>query len=215
MHIPDGFLTVPVWGSCAAIAAGAVILSARKSQEQFDEKLVPLTGIVCAFIFAAQMINFPVMAGTSGHLLGGVLAAVILGPWVASLVLSLVLIVQCFIFQDGGISVLGANIVNMAVVGVGSGYLVFRLIHSLSSAKPCYFLAIAVASWISVMAASGACALELGLSGTYALSLTLKWMWFVHAFIGIGEAVITTTIVASIVAVRKDLVSSITPEMVL
>lgn len=207
MHIPDGFLSPPVWGSCAVLAAGAVALAAKKSQEQFDEKTVPLTGVVCAFIFAAQMINFPVMAGTSGHLLGGALAVVLLGPWVGSLVLSLVLIVQCFIFQDGGVSVLGANIVNMSVVGVGGGYLVFKALSSISPAKPMFLVAVAVASWVSVILASSACAVELGLSGTYPLDLTLKAMFFVHSFIGVGEAIISTAVIASVLTVRNDLVT--------
>jgi len=208
MHIPDGFLSVPVWATGGVLAAGAVALAAQKSQEQFDEKTVPLTGVVCAFIFAAQMINFPVMVGTSGHLLGGVLAAVLLGPWVGSLVISLVLIVQCFIFQDGGVSVLGANILNMSVFGVGSGYLVFRIFSSLSTSKSVFLAAIAIASWVSVIAASFACAVELGLSGTYPIGLTVKAMFFVHAFIGIGEAMITTAVVASVLAARKDLVTT-------
>lgn len=207
MHIPDGFLSPPVWAASAVAAAGAVALAAKKSQEHFDEKTVPLTGVVCAFIFAAQMINFPVMAGTSGHLLGGVLAAVLLGPWVGSLVISLVLIVQCFIFQDGGVSVLGANILNMAVFGVGSGYLVFRAISSISPSKSFFLAAIAVASWVSVIVASFACAVELGLSGTYPLGLTVKAMFFVHSFIGVGEAIISTAVVASVLAARSDLVT--------
>jgi cobalt/nickel transport system permease protein len=207
MHIPDGFLSPTVWVTSGVLAAGAVALAAKKSQEHFDEKTVPLTGVVCAFIFAAQMINFPVMAGTSGHLLGGVLAAVLLGPWVGSLVLSLVLIVQCFIFQDGGVSVLGANILNMSVFGVGGGYLIFKAISSISTSKPMFLAAIAVASWISVILASGACAVELGLSGTYPLGLVLKAMFFVHSFIGVGEAIISTAVIASVLAVRNDLVT--------
>lgn len=215
MHLPDGFLSTPVWASCGALAIGALTAAARKSQERFDEKTVPMTGVVCAFVFAAQMINFPVMAGTSGHLLGGVLAAVLLGPWAGSLVISLVLIVQCFIFQDGGVSVLGANILNMSVFGVGSGYLVFKSITCISSKKPVFFIALAIASWFSVVIASAACALELGLSGTYPMALTLKAMLAVHGLIGIGEAIITTAVVASIAAARSDLVTLYKTEPVL
>ncbi|MBD3265531.1 cobalamin biosynthesis protein CbiM [bacterium] len=208
MHIPDGFLSPPVWGACAVLAAGSVAIAAKKSQEQFDEKTVPLTGVVCAFVFAAQMINFPVLAGTSGHLLGGVLAAVLLGPWVGSLVLSLVLIVQCFIFQDGGVTVLGANIFNMGVVGVGCGYAVFKALTSLSRSKTMFLAAVAISSWLSVVAASLACAIQLGLSGTYPTGVTLQAMGIVHVFIGIGEAIISTAVIGSVLAARSDLVTT-------
>jgi len=208
MHIPDGLLSAPVWAICDVAAAGFVILSVRQCQKHFEEKTVPLTGIMCAFVFAAQMINFPVAGGTSGHLLGGVLSSVFLGPWLGSLVISLVLIVQCFLFQDGGVAVLGANIVNMAVFGTGLGYLIFKLCSSQFSGKTGYFASIAIASWFSVIFASGACALELGFSGTYPALLALKAMLLVHAFIGIGEAIITTFIVSAVLALRPDLAAS-------
>ncbi|MDX9753256.1 MAG: energy-coupling factor ABC transporter permease [bacterium] len=214
MHIPDGFLSPPVWGTCFVAAAAGVAYAAKKSQDQFDEKAVPLTGIVCAFIFAAQMINFPVMAGTSGHLLGGVLATVLLGPWVASLVLALVLIVQCFIFQDGGVSVLGANIINMAFGGVWGGYALFVLLRSFSPKKWMFLTATAVASWASVLIASACCAVQIGLSGTYPLGLTLKAMLLVHAIIGIGEAIITTAVVVTVLNTRRDLVSTYKEELI-
>jgi len=205
MHIPDGLLSTPVWATTDLLAIAALVGITRRSQQTFNEKTIPLTGIMCAFIFAAQMINFPVMAGTSGHLLGGVLAAVFLGPWVGGLVLSLVLIVQCFLFQDGGLYALGANILNMAVVGVGVGYIVFKIGTSLFSDKAGFFFSVSVASWVSVVAAAAVCSVELGLSGTYPLGWTLAAMLPIHALIGIGEALISTLIVSSVLGLRPDL----------
>ncbi len=213
MHLPDGLLSTPVWLSCDVLAIGALTLATRKCQQHFEEQAVPLTGIMCAFIFAAQMINFPVAWGTSGHLLGGVLAAVFLGPWLSCLVISLVLIVQCFLFQDGGVAVLGANILNMAVFGTGLGYIVFILGKKILPGKGGYLASIAIASWVSVMVGSSVCAFELGFSGTYPTLLTLKAMLSVHAFIGIGEAVITTFIVSTVLAIRSDLVMTFPVEL--
>ena len=208
MHIPDGFLSAPVWASSAALAAGGLALAVKKSQEKFDEKTIPMTGVVCAFIFAAQMINFPVMAGTSGHLLGGVLAAVLLGPWVGALVISLVLIVQCFIFQDGGVSRTRRQ--HPEHVDSGSGFGLSRIsldLFALVLQNIVFNAAVAIAAWLSVVIASGACALELGLSGTYPTGLAVKAMIFVHSFIGLGEAIITTAVVSSLLASRSDLVA--------
>ncbi|RJP28351.1 MAG: cobalamin biosynthesis protein CbiM [Candidatus Omnitrophota bacterium] len=212
MHLPDGFLSTPVWIACDILAVGALIAATRQSQKRFEEKTVPLTGIMCAFIFAAQMINFPVAGGTSGHLLGGLLAAVFLGPWLGCLVISLVLIVQCFLFQDGGVAVLGANILNMAVIGTGVGYLVFQLSSRIFSGKTGYLASVAIGSWISVNAAAIACALQLGFSGTYPTLLTIKAMVLVHTLIGIGEAVITVFVVSTVMALRSDLIATYTTE---
>ncbi|NPU96844.1 MAG: energy-coupling factor ABC transporter permease [Candidatus Omnitrophica bacterium] len=208
MHLPDGFLSTPVWLACDVVAVGALYAATRKSQRQFEEKTVPLTGILCAFVFAAQMINFPVAGGTSGHLLGGVLAAVFLGPWLGCLVISLVLIVQCFLFQDGGVAVLGANILNMAVIGTGLGYLLFTLGKKVWPTRQGYLAAVAAGSWFSVVASAAACALEIGFSGTYPTGLTLKAMLSVHAVIGLGEAIITTLVVTTVLVLRPDLVTT-------
>jgi cobalt/nickel transport system permease protein len=168
--------------------------------------MVPLMGVMCAFIFAAQMLNFPVLGGTSGHLLGGVLAAVLLGPSAAAVVLASVLLVQCLIFQDGGLMALGANILNMAIMGTFGGYAVFWMIYRLRPTARGFRAAVAAAAWFSVMLASAACALELALSGTAQLATVLTAMAGVHAFIGIGEALITMLVVEFVVRARPDLV---------
>ncbi|KPK42024.1 MAG: cobalamin biosynthesis protein CbiM, partial [Omnitrophica WOR_2 bacterium SM23_29] len=128
MHIPDGFLSPKVWGITWLFSVGGIGYCVRKTKEILRDKMVPLMGVMSAFIFAAQMLNFPVVGGTSGHLLGGVLAAVLLGPYAGAIVISCVLVIQCLIFQDGGLTTLGANIFNMAIVGTIGGYFVYRFL---------------------------------------------------------------------------------------
>jgi cobalt/nickel transport system permease protein len=178
-----------------------------KARDELDEKSVPLLALCAAFVFAAQMLNFPVAGGTSGHFLGGILVAVLLGPWLGELVIALVLLVQCLGFADGGLTALGANVFNMAVIGTIVGYYIFYGIKSLLPKNRTYFLAATgVAAWISVMLASGACAFQLAISGTTPLSVTLPAMLGVHAIIGVGEAFITVVVVGVVLAVRPDLV---------
>ncbi len=203
MHIPDGFLSPPVFLSTWAVSLCAVSLALKKTKRILKDKMVPLMGVMAAFIFAAQMLNFPVFGGTSGHLLGGVLAAVTLGPYPAVLVLSLVLIVQCLIFQDGGITALGANTLNMAVLGIIPAYLLYLVLKKILRN---FFAAVFISSWFSVMCAAVFCALELGFSGTSSFRIALAAMLFVHIFIGIGEAVITTFVLSFIVRLRPDLI---------
>ncbi len=206
MHIPDGFLSPPVWASGWAAAAAFLSWSVNKTRKLLQEKMVPLMGVMCAFIFAAQMLNFPIMGGTSGHLLGGVLAAVLLGPWAASLVLACVLVVQCLVFQDGGLFALGANIFNMAVIGTLGGYGLFRVIFRLIPSVKGFTAAVAIAAWSSVVLASAFCAIELALSGTARFGSVFTAMVGVHALIGIGEALITMLVVEFVVKARPDLV---------
>lgn len=190
-----------------AVAVGLVGYSLYRAREELDEKTVPLLALCAAFVFAAQMLNFPVAAGTSGHFLGGVLVAVLLGPWLGSLVIALVLLVQAFGFADGGVTALGANIFNMALIGtVLSYYILMALKSVLPKTKPAFLGSVAVVSWLSVMLASGACAVELAISGTVPLGTALAAMLGVHALIGIGEAIITTAVVSVMLAVRPDLV---------
>jgi cobalt/nickel transport system permease protein len=207
MHIPDGFLSTGVAVTTAAVSAGVIGYSLYKSREELDEKSVPLLAVCAAFIFAAQMLNFPVAGGTSGHFLGGVLAAVLLGPWLGSLVLGLVLLVQCLGFADGGLMALGANVFNMAVIGCVLGYFIFYGIKSVLPKKRTYFLAATgIAAWLSVFLASGVCAVELAISGTSPLSVTLPAMLGVHSVIGVGEALITVVVVGLVLSVRPDIV---------
>jgi len=127
VHIPDGFLATPVWATLDVAAAPAVLYAARRAQRGFEESQIPLLGVLGAFVFAAQMINFPVGPGTSGHLVGGALLAFTLGPAAATVVMTAILAIQALVFQDGGILALGANIANMALAGVLAGYLPYAL----------------------------------------------------------------------------------------
>jgi cobalt/nickel transport system permease protein len=207
MHIPDGFLSTGVNIATGAVAAGAVGYGLYRAREELDEKSVPMLALCAAFVFAAQMLNFPVAGGTSGHFLGGVLVAVLLGPWLGGLVISLVLLVQCLGFADGGLTSLGANVFNMAVVGtIVSGYIFLGIKSILPKSKTAFLGATGVVAWLSVMLASGAAAVELALSGTTPLSVVLPAMLGVHAIIGIGEALITVLVVGTVLAVRPDLV---------
>lgn len=206
MHIPDGFLSVTISALFWGLTAVALAIAVRKSQAEFDERLAPLAGIMAAFIFAAQMINFPVAGGTSGHLLGGALAAIMLGPWVGMLVMACVIGVQGLLFQDGGLLVMGANIFNMGIVTVLVGYGLYRTTGGRSQ---WFKLAAAgVAAWLSVMAAALFTAMQLWLSGTAAAGLVVPVMLGVHALIGLGEALITVAALAFVFRVRPDLLNA-------
>lgn len=205
LHIPDGFLSLSVSIVCWLISLTLLYFAVRNTRETFDESLAPLAGIMAAFIFAAQMLNFPVAGGTSGHMLGGVLAAIMLGPWVGILVMTAVVGLQALLFQDGGLVVMGANILNMGLLTVLIGY---GLYSSVSNKSKGVMLGItAVAAWLSVMAGALATGLELWLSGTSDLRVVIPAMLSVHAVIGIGEALITVAAVAFILQVRPDLLS--------
>jgi cobalt/nickel transport system permease protein len=203
MHIPDGFLSMPVAIILWLIAIVVIAIAIRQVSRNLKERQIPLMGIMAAFIFAAQMINFPVIGGTSGHLLGGVLAGVVLGPWAGILVMSAVVIVQGLLFQDGGLLVMGANIVNMGMITVVIGYGLYRIVAGRSIGVR--LLVSGVAAWISVMAAALFTSLELWLSSTIPLAVVIPAMLGVHALIGIGEALITVAALAFILRVRPDI----------
>ncbi len=211
MHIPDGFVSVGTAAVTWVASAGVVAYSARRAQRELQERQVPLMGVMAAFVFAAQMINFRVAAGTSGHLLGGALLAILLGPWSGTLVLTAVLGVQALLFQDGGYLALGSNILNMAVIGVWSGYGVWWLLRKLIPGPRGVWPAGFAAAWVSVMLASFACSVELAVSGTSPFGLVVPAMASVHALIGIGEGLITTGVVAYLAATRKDLLDAHAP----
>ncbi len=206
MHIPDGFVDLKTAISTGVVSAGGLAAAIYKVKSYFKAKVIALMGVVSALIFALQMINFTIPGGTSGHLLGGALAAIILGPYAGVIVVAVVLIVQAFIFMDGGVVALGSNIFNMAIIGVYGSYMIYWLICKMSKSKVVFFTAVALASWLSVVVASFFAALELGISGTYAMGVTLKAMTGVHALIGIGEAIITVAVVAFVNKVRPDLI---------
>lgn len=206
MHIPDGFLSPNTWIPAWLISIVGIGFCLRRAAQILKDKMVPLMGVVSSFIFAAQMLNFPVMGGTSGHLLGGVLAAVLLGPYAGVIALTCVLIVQCLIFQDGGLTTLGANILNMCLAGTLTGYSVYKIIGKILSNKKGIIIGIALASWLSVIVAASFCAIELAISATSPLKVVLLAMTIVHALIGIGEAIITCLVISFILKVRPDLI---------
>lgn len=212
LHIPDGFVSGPVAAVCAVLALAAVAYALRVADRDLDEERIPLLGVLAAFVFAVQMLNFPVAGGTSGHLLGATLAAVLLGPWLACLVMTVVLVTQAFVFADGGITALGANVLNMGVLGaLLAGFLVGAGARVLPARRGAFIGTVAGVSWLAVMAGAAATSVQLALSGTVGLGTVLPAMLGVHALIGIGEAVITTAAVSAVLIARPDLVALAPP----
>lgn len=205
MHIPDGFLDLKTCVVTAAASAAAVGYAMRRVRTDATEAQMPVMALTAAFVFAAQMINFPIIGGTSGHLLGSALATILLGPWAATLVMTVVLVIQCLVFMDGGITALGANVLNMAVAGVLISYLVYKGLGGIGGGRKKALLSTFAASWMSVAAGAALCALELAASGTVRLGIALGAMLFWHSFIGIGEGVITTAIISYLLRTRSDL----------
>jgi cobalt/nickel transport system permease protein len=211
MHIPDGFINLPTSAGFGAAAAGGVWYSLRRAAHFLDDRRVPLAGLVAAFVFAAQMVNFPVGSGTSGHLLGGVLAAVLVGPWLGALVLTVVLVVQGVFFADGGLSALGLNVFNMAIIGTLGGYLLYRgIIALLPKTRTATVAAAGVGAGLSVPLAAFAFVLEYAVGGEGGASLgtVAAAMVGVHTLIGIGEGLITALVVGAVLATRPDLVET-------
>jgi cobalt/nickel transport system permease protein len=208
MHIPDGFLDTATSVVTWAASAGSVAYAVRRVSRELDERQVPLMGVSAAFIFAAQMLNFTVVGGTSGHLLGGALAAILLGPWAGMLVITSVLAIQALLFQDGGLLALGANVFNMAVIGVLLGWAVYTGVRRLFGKKTWSTAAGGfAAAWLSVVVASLAAAIELALSGASPWGVVLPSMIGVHALIGIGEGLITVAVLAFLRVTRPDLLA--------
>lgn len=209
MHVPDGFIDAPTSAVTGVVAAAAVAVSLRGARRELDERTAPLAGLVAAFIFAVQMLNFPVAAGTSGHLLGGALAAILVGPYTGVLCVSVVLLMQGILFADGGLTALGVNITNMAIVTTVVAYAVFRgLVKVLPRSRRSVTVASFVAALLSVPAAALAFTLMYAVGGTTDVSIgkVAGAMVGVHILIGIGEATITALTVGAVVAVRPDLV---------
>jgi cobalt/nickel transport system permease protein len=216
MHVPDGFLDAPTSVATAGVAAAGVAVALRGARRELDERTTPMAGLVAAFVFAAQMLNFPVGAGTSGHLLGGALAAVLVGPWTAALCMSVVLIVQALLFADGGITALGTNITLMSLVAVATGWLVFRAARRLlPTSTRAVVPAAAVGAFFSVPVTAAAFTGLYALGGTAPLPLggMLTAMLGWHSLIGLGEAAITALTLASVTAVRPDLVVGARPAL--
>ncbi len=209
MHIPDGFINGATSAGFGVAAAGGLGAAIRQTGKYLNERQVPLAGLVAAFVFAAQMVNFPVSIGVSGHLLGGVLAAVLVGPWAGFVVLSVVLIVQGFVFADGGLSALGLNIVNMGFVGAVGGYMIYRvLLRVLPKGPRGITLAAGIAAGIAVPLAAMGFLVQYVIGGTasVATGTVFTALLGTHALIGIGEGIITALVVGAVVRSRPDLV---------
>jgi cobalt/nickel transport system permease protein len=203
LHIPDGFLSLAISIVFWLITIALLAVAVQKTQGELGERQIPLMGVMAAFIFAGQMINFPVAGGTSGHLLGGALAAIVLGPWAAMLVMASVVGLQALLFQDGGLVVMGANIFNMGLLTALIGFGLYRSVASQGRGTR---LAVAgLAAWLSVMAGALVTSLQLWLSGTSPLAVVMPAMLGVHALIGIGEALITVVALSFIMQTRPDL----------
>ncbi|MEI7902476.1 MAG: energy-coupling factor ABC transporter permease [bacterium] len=201
MHIADGYLDVKTSVVTAGLAVAGMALALRAVRQSLPPRKMPLLGLAAAFIFAAQMLNFPVVAGTSGHLTGGALAAILLGLGPAVVVMCAVLILQCFLFADGGVTALGANLFNMAVVAPCVGYAVFRGLQRVAGpSRRALLVATAVAAWCSTVLAAGFCSAELAFSGTAAFRVVVPAMAGIHALIGVVEAVITALVVRAVLS---------------
>jgi cobalt/nickel transport system permease protein len=205
LHIPDGFLTLAIALIFWAITIVTVGIAISKTNKSLGEKQIPLMGIMAAFIFAAQMLNFPVAGGTSGHFLGGALAAIVLGPWAGILVMTAVIGVQGLLFQDGGLLVMGANIFNMGLLTAVIGFGLYRSV--IGRGKGVRLATAGVGAWLAVIASALVASLQLWLSGTSRLEIVLPAMLGVHVFIGIGEAVITVAALSFIEQMRPDLLN--------
>ncbi|RMG39240.1 MAG: cobalt ABC transporter permease [Planctomycetota bacterium] len=207
MHVPDGLLSVPVCAATGAASTAAVGYSVRRLRDRLADRTIPMIGMMAALVFAGQMVNFP-LVGISGHLLGGVLCAAVLGPWAGCLAMTIVLVVQCLLFGDGGLLALGANVLHMAVIGVWGGYAVYRFLLGSDAGPRRMLMAAMIASWLSVMAAAAAFCLEFRLShpaGAFDYRNVFSLIVAFHSLIGIGEAVITGLLVRFLYRHRPDL----------
>ncbi len=207
MHIPDGFLDVKTAATTGVLAAVGVGAALWHAQRTLSPRKIPLLGVTAAFIFAAQMLNFPVMGGTSGHLLGAVLAGMLLGPSAGIVAMTAVVVIQCLMFSDGGLTALGANVFNMAVVGVVAGCAVHRAVTGIVSGHHGVVLGAAFAGWCSIVVAAIMCAGQLAWSGMVSWTTAFVAMTNIHMLIGLGEGLITALVVAAVLRVRPELVT--------
>jgi cobalt/nickel transport system permease protein len=206
LHIPENLLDLKTCAATAVASAAAIGYALRRIDGERAQRTAPLMGVVAASLFAAQMMNVPIPGGTSGHLLGGVLAAVMLGPWNGLLVLTVVLAVQAVLFQDGGVTALGANIFNVGVIGSVVGYAIFEPIRRAVGGPKGTVVGAVVAAWFSVVLGATACSIQIALSGKYQLAPALGVMLLIHSVIGLGEAAITGLAISYILRTRSDLV---------
>ncbi len=209
MHMSDGLVNAPTAAAFGLLAAIALAVAAGRARSDLDERTAPMAGLVTAFVFAVQMINFPILPGASGHLLGGALVAILVGPWVGALCIAIVLVVQALLFADGGLTALGTNITNMALVGTFTGYAVAVALRRLAARSRTGLLVTAfVAALVNTLAAALAFVAQyaIGGAGGADLGTVFTLMVGLHLLIGIGEGVITAATVGAVAAVRPDLV---------
>jgi cobalt/nickel transport system permease protein len=208
MHAPDGFINAPVSLGTGAVSASILAIALNKAKNELDEKAAPMAGLVAAYVFAAQMLNFPVALGTSGHLLGGALAAILIGPWTAMIAVSVVVILQALLFADGGLTALGFNVFNMGIITVFSGWFVFILLTKFLKGRSGIVIAAFIAALISVPVSAISFVFQYAIGGTGTLDVldVLVAMISVHVLIGIGEGLITALTISAVLALRPDLV---------
>ncbi|MEJ3651739.1 energy-coupling factor ABC transporter permease [Actinomycetes bacterium KLBMP 9759] len=214
MHMSDGLVNIPTALAFAVVAVIGLGFAVTRARRDLDDRTAPMAGLVTAFVFAVQMINFPILPGASGHLLGGALVAILVGPWVGSLCITIVLVVQALLFADGGLTALGTNVTNMALVGVFTGYGVAVAMRGLARRSRGGLLATAfVAAFVNTVVASLAFVVEyaVGGSGGAALGTVFALMVGLHSLIGLGEGLITAATVAAVASVRPDLVHLLRP----
>ncbi len=208
MHAPDGFINAPVSLGVGVVSASLLAMALSKAKNELDEKTAPMAGLVAAYVFAVQMLNFPVAAGTSGHLLGGALAAILIGPWTGMIAVSVVVILQALLFADGGLTALGINIFNMGIITVFAAWITFKVISKLLNGRTGVLVATFFAAFISVPISAAAFVFQyaIGGTGTFDLSTVFTAMIAVHVLIGLGEAIITALTVSAVLSLRPDLV---------
>jgi cobalt/nickel transport system permease protein len=213
MHMSDGIVNAPVSLLFGVIALGAIAFSVARARAELDERAVPLAGLVAAFVFAVQMVNFPILPGVSGHLLGGALAAILVGPFTGALCIAIVLVVQALLFADGGVTALGTNIVNMGVIGVAAGYGTAVVLYTVARRRsdvsvPALGVVAFVAALIGTVCAAMGFVLEYAIGGAGGVSLgaVAGYMFGTHVLIGVGEGLITAVTVMAVARARPDLV---------
>ena len=208
MHAPDGFINAPVSLGTGAVSSSILAIALNKAKNELDEKAAPMAGLVAAYVFAAQMLNFPVALGTSGHLLGGALAAILIGPWTGMIAVSVVVILQALLFADGGLTALGFNVFNMGIITVFSGWFVFILLTKFLKGRSGIVIAAFIAALISVPVSAISFVFQYAIGGTGTLDVldVLVAMISVHVLIGIGEGLITALTISAVLALRPDLV---------
>lgn len=213
MHIPDGFISPEIAVFTWIITIGFLAWSWKKAKSAYTQSLAPLLAVSSAFVFVAQMLNFPIVYGTSGHLVGGTFLAVVLGPYAAILSMTIVLLMQALFFADGGMFTLGANIFNMAVIG-GLSFFLVKLLSGKDGKNKRFYLSVFAASWLSVVLGALACALEIGFSPIFSeaggIAVTVPAMLFWHVLIGLGEAAITTTFITQLYRLQPTVLNGLT-----